>query len=72
LKPGDEILMTELEHHSNIIPWQMVARETGAVLRYIPITGREGFLDLDKLPVLLTQPNKNSVGHPRLQRVGNH
>jgi cysteine desulfurase/selenocysteine lyase len=58
LKPGDEILITELEHHSNIIPWQMVARETGAVLRYIPITGREGFLDLDKLPVLLTSRTK--------------
>jgi cysteine desulfurase/selenocysteine lyase len=58
LKPSDEILLTELEHHSNIIPWQMVAKETGAVLRYIPITGREGYLDLDKLPVLLTHRTK--------------
>lgn len=58
LKLGDEILLTELEHHSNIIPWQMVARETGAVVRYIPITGREGFLDLDKLPALLTGRTK--------------
>ncbi len=58
LKPGDEILLTELEHHSNVIPWQMVARDTGAVLRYIPITGRDGFLDLDKLPQLLTSRTK--------------
>jgi cysteine desulfurase/selenocysteine lyase len=47
---GDEILLTELEHHSNLIPWQMVARDTGAVLRFIPITGRDGLLDLDALP----------------------
>jgi cysteine desulfurase/selenocysteine lyase len=58
LKPGDEILLTELEHHSNVIPWQMVARDTGAVLRFIPITGRDGFLDLDKLPQLLTSRTK--------------
>ncbi len=58
LKPGDEILLTELEHHSNLIPWQMAARDTGAVLRFIPITGRDGFLDLDKLPHLLTSRTK--------------
>ena len=58
LKAGDEILLTELEHHSNLIPWQMVARDTGAVLRFIPITGRDGFLDLDKLPQLLTSRTK--------------
>ncbi|MBK8576680.1 MAG: cysteine desulfurase [Elusimicrobia bacterium] len=58
LKPGDEILLTELEHHSNVIPWQMVARDTGAVLRFIPITGRDGFLDLDQLPKLLTSRTK--------------
>jgi|TARA_Y100000310_G_scaffold168248_1_gene168325 cysteine desulfurase/selenocysteine lyase len=37
LGPGDEILITEMEHHSNIIPWQLAARDTGATLRYIPI-----------------------------------
>ena len=37
LNPGDEILITEMEHHSNIIPWQLAARDTGATLRYIPI-----------------------------------
>lgn len=37
LKPGDEILISEMEHHSNIVPWQMVARQTGAILRWIPM-----------------------------------
>jgi cysteine desulfurase/selenocysteine lyase len=58
LKAGDEILLTEMEHHSNLIPWQMVARETGAVLRFIPVPGRDGFLDMDLLPKLLTSRTK--------------
>ncbi len=62
LKAGDEILLTEMEHHSNLIPWQMVARETGAVLRFIPVTGRDGFLDLDQLPKLLTPRTKILAG----------
>jgi len=52
LGPGDEIVLTEMEHHSNIVPWQMVAREMGAVIRYVPIT-EEGRLDLDVLADLL-------------------
>ncbi|MBP7690213.1 MAG: aminotransferase class V-fold PLP-dependent enzyme, partial [Thermoflexales bacterium] len=36
LKAGDEILLTESEHHSNIVPWQMIAKEKGAVVRYLP------------------------------------
>lgn len=38
LKPGDEILVSELEHHSNLVPWMMVAARTGAVLRHLPLT----------------------------------
>ena len=49
LKPGDKILLTELEHHSNLVPWQMVAQRTGAVLDYIPVTGDEGTLDLSRI-----------------------
>jgi cysteine desulfurase/selenocysteine lyase len=49
LKPGDKILLSELEHHSNLVPWQMVAQRTGAQLEYIPITGDEGTLDLSRL-----------------------
>ncbi len=54
LKAGDVILLTEMEHHSNIVPWQMLAARTGAKLRYVPITGDEGLLDLDQLDRLLT------------------
>jgi cysteine desulfurase/selenocysteine lyase len=54
LKKGDVILLTEMEHHSNIVPWQMVARRTGATLRYVPVTGDEGLLDLSSLDTLLT------------------
>jgi cysteine desulfurase/selenocysteine lyase len=37
LAPGDEIVLTELEHHANIVPWQVAAQETGAVLRVVPV-----------------------------------
>ena len=40
LAPGDEILISEMEHHSNHVPWQLLAKETGAVLRFIPIDNR--------------------------------
>ena len=49
LKAGDKILLSELEHHSNLVPWQMVAQRTGAKLDYIPITGDDGTLDLSRL-----------------------
>ena len=45
LKPGDEILLTEMEHHSNLIPWQICSQETGAVLKFIPFN-EDGTLDL--------------------------
>jgi len=53
LKPGDEIIVSELEHHSNLIPWQMACRDRGAVLRAIPVVG-EGYLDLDAFDRLLS------------------
>jgi cysteine desulfurase / selenocysteine lyase len=46
LEEGDEVVLTELEHHSNIVPWQLAARDTGAVLRYVPIDD-QGQVDLD-------------------------
>ena len=52
LKAGDEILITTMEHHSNIVPWQLVCAQTGAVLRVAPI-GDEGALDLDAFDALL-------------------
>jgi cysteine desulfurase/selenocysteine lyase len=54
LKPGDEILLTHMEHHSNIVPWQMVCEQTGAVLKVVPIDER-GVLELDALDGLLTE-----------------
>lgn len=56
LKPGDVILLTEMEHHSNLVPWQMIAQRTGATLRYVPVAGdnAEHGLDLDALDRLLT------------------
>ncbi len=56
LKPGDVILLTEMEHHSNLVPWQLIAKRTGATLRYLPVIGAdaEGGLDLTRLDSLLT------------------
>ncbi|MGW8318721.1 MAG: aminotransferase class V-fold PLP-dependent enzyme [Candidatus Promineifilaceae bacterium] len=54
---GDEILLTEMEHHSNIVPWQLLAQEKGALIRYIPFTAN-GLLDLSQLPALLTERTK--------------
>jgi cysteine desulfurase / selenocysteine lyase len=57
LKPGDEILLNVMEHHANLVPWQMAARRTGAVLTYLPLTA-DGRLDLDQLSSLLTPRTK--------------
>ena len=53
LKPGDEVLVTEMEHHSNLIPWQMICRERGAVVKAVPVVG-EGVLDQDAFGRLLS------------------
>jgi cysteine desulfurase/selenocysteine lyase len=58
IKAGDTILLTEMEHHSNIVPWQLLAERTGAKLVYLPVTGDEGLLDLSKLNELLTREVK--------------
>jgi cysteine desulfurase/selenocysteine lyase len=52
LRPGDEILVTGMEHHANLVPWIRVARSEGLVLRYLPVTDG-GLLDLDRLGELL-------------------
>ncbi|HZV35210.1 MAG TPA: cysteine desulfurase [Verrucomicrobiae bacterium] len=58
IKAGDTILLTEMEHHSNIVPWQLLVERTGAKLAYLPVTGDEGLLDLSKLDSLLTKEVK--------------
>jgi cysteine desulfurase/selenocysteine lyase len=52
IKPGDEIVLTEMEHHSNIVPWQLLCEQTGAVLRVVPIND-SGELILDAFEKLL-------------------
>ena len=53
LHAGDEILLTEMEHHSNIVPWQLVAEQTGAIIRAAPVT-ESGELDLEGFARLIT------------------
>jgi cysteine desulfurase/selenocysteine lyase len=57
LREGDEILLTEMEHHSNLVPWQIVAAMRGATLRFLPFD-EEGFLVLDDLERVLTERTK--------------
>jgi cysteine desulfurase/selenocysteine lyase len=52
LRPGDEIVITEMEHHSNIVPWQLAARDRGASLKAVPIT-QDGHLDMAAFERLL-------------------
>jgi cysteine desulfurase / selenocysteine lyase len=57
LKPGDEVLITQMEHHANIVPWQILQEQVGFTLRYVPVTP-QGLLDLDQLDQLLTERTK--------------
>jgi len=57
LDPGDEVIISELEHHSNIVPWQMICQERGAKLKAIPIDGK-GDLNIDAFKNLLTEKTK--------------
>ena len=63
LGAGDVILLTELEHHSNLVPWQLLAQRTGAKLRFIPVTGDEGTLDLSDFDVRLEGAKLVSLAH---------
>jgi len=57
LQSGDEILVTEMEHHSNIVPWQVLSKESGAILRYIPMDDN-GDLILDNIDELINERTK--------------
>lgn len=57
VKEGDEIVISYMEHHSNIIPWQQVARKTGATLKYIPLTS-DGAIDLEEAKKVITSNTK--------------
>ena len=63
LRPGDEVLVTGMEHHANLVPWQLVCEQTGATFRAVPITDR-GELDFDAFDRLLTDRTRLfAVGH---------
>jgi cysteine desulfurase/selenocysteine lyase len=57
LKAGDEIVVSQMEHHANLIPWQQLAARTGATLRWFDVTP-EGRLDLSQIPDLITEKTK--------------
>jgi cysteine desulfurase / selenocysteine lyase len=66
--PGDEVLITEMEHHSNIVPWQILCEETGAKLRYLTLT--DGFeLSLDELDSVLGEGRVKLVGVAHVSNV---
>ena len=68
LKAGDVVLLTEMEHHANLVPWQMLASEKGIRLEFIPVT--EGFLlDLAALPALLEQFKPRLVAFTAMSNV---
>ncbi len=54
LRPGDEIVITEMEHHSNLVPWQLLCERTGATLRWFSVT-RDGLLDTSGIGALITE-----------------
>ncbi len=63
LKPGDEILLTQMEHHSNLVPWQLAAKRAGAIVKYIPLT-RDFCLDMAAARRLITKRTRIvSVAH---------
>ncbi|MCM8732115.1 cysteine desulfurase [Hephaestia sp. GCM10023244] len=57
LRAGDRILLSMLEHHSNIVPWQLVAERVGAAIDVVPLTG-DGRIDLDAMAAMLTEQHK--------------
>src|SRR3954447_404422 len=68
LKPGDEILVTEMEHHSNLVPWQLAAQDTGATLRYLHVQ-EDGTLSLDELDQELARGTIRMVGVVHVSNV---
>ena len=57
ISAGDEIVLTPMEHHSNLVPWQQLARQRGALIKYLEMTP-EGILDLDRLDSVIGERTK--------------
>lgn len=68
LQEGDEIVITEMEHHSNLVPWQMLAQATGSTVKYVKIDTATGALDLEHLNTLLNE-NTKIVGFQHVSNV---
>ncbi|MDP6581252.1 MAG: cysteine desulfurase [Vicinamibacterales bacterium] len=68
LQPGDEILTTELEHHSNIVPWQFLAKATGSVLKYVPVPEHDTLLGADDFARMFT-PRTRLVALTQMSNV---
>ncbi len=68
LKAGDAILLTHMEHHSNLVPWHILAAERGVELRFIPLTG-DGLLDLEPLPRLFADGRVKLTGMVHISNV---
>jgi cysteine desulfurase/selenocysteine lyase len=68
LRAGDAVLLTEMEHHANLVPWQLIAGEKGAELRFIPVTPG-GELDLSALPSLLADGRVKIAGAVHVSNV---
>ena len=66
--PGDEVLITQMEHHSNIVPWQMLCERTGATLRYLSVS-ETGELSLDELDAVLAEGRVKLVGVAHVSNV---
>ncbi len=68
LQPGDAILVTRMEHHANIVPWQIIAERQGATIKYIPVTD-DGLLDLESYARLLESGRVKLVGVSHVSNV---
>jgi cysteine desulfurase/selenocysteine lyase len=68
LGPGDEVLITRMEHHSNIVPWQLACQDTGAKLRYLEISD-DGLISLDELDAVLAEGRVKLVGVVHVSNV---
>ena len=66
--PGDEVLITEMEHHSNIVPWQILCEERGATLRYLAVS-EDGELSLDELDSVLAEGRVKLVAVAHISNV---
>ncbi|MFN8527099.1 MAG: cysteine desulfurase [Anaerolineae bacterium] len=68
LKRGDVVILTEMEHHANLVPWQMIAADTGAIIRYVPVLP-DGSLDMDAYREILRAGNVKIVGVAHVSNV---